>query len=240
MSQPAAVPAAAASGIDPAPLLSSPRLRTLHALVAERQQAEGVDLSHDMDHVLRVTRWCVRLALELGEDPELACAAGLVHDVVNIPKESARRPLGSELSAAVGAELLAESGFDTGEAARVVEAVRTCSWSRGLAPTSRLGEILQDADRLDAIGAIGVARNFACAQAMAARSGRGHLHHPEDPAGRAPRALDDVAWAADHYGRKLLKLADSLHSETARREGARRHALLLAFLDALEADCAPR
>ena len=226
-------------GIDPTPLLRTPRLVRLFAAVQARNEADAIDLSHDLDHVLRVTRWCLRLAPEAGVDEELAVAAGLVHDLVNVPKESAQRPLGSELSAVAGKELLRDAGFGEDTVVAVVEAVRTCSWSRGQAPTSALGELLQDADRLDAIGAVGVARNFACAQAMASRSGSGHLHHPEDPGGNGPRDLDDVTWAADHYRRKLLKLAAGMHTPSARAEAARRHAFLQAFLDELDRECRP-
>ena len=216
------------------PLLDTPRLEALWSRVAPR--LAGDDLSHDSDHVLRVTRWAVRLAREQGLSTELACAAGLVHDLVNVPKESADRPMGSELSAVAGKELLTEAGFTTAEVAAVVEAVRTCSWSRGLAPTSPLGAVLQDADRLDAIGAIGIARNFACAHAMVARGSPGRLYNPADPAGEADRRLDDVAFAADHYRRKLLLLAGSMHSPTARAEASRRHAFMEAFLDELVAE----
>lgn len=211
--------------------LDTPRLEALWSQVAPR--LAGHDLSHDADHVLRVTRWAVRLAREQGLSTELACAAGLVHDLVNVPKESADRPLGSELSAVAGKELLTEAGFTVAEVAAVVDAVRTCSWSRGLAPASPLGAVLQDADRLDAIGAIGIARNFACAQAMVARGSPGRLYHPADPAGETDRPLDDVAFAADHYRRKLLRLAASMHSASARAEAARRHAFMEAFLHEL-------
>jgi len=201
---------------------------------------ESIDLSHDADHVLRVYRWALRLAASEAVDLDLAGAAALVHDLVNVPKESADRPLGSELSAIAGAELLTAAGYGPEEIASIVDAVRTCSWSRGLDPTGPLGAVLQDADRLDAIGAIGLARNFACAQAMAARSGQGRLVHPEDPAGLTGRELDDKAHAADHHRVKLLKLAATMHTALGRTEGARRHAFIEAFLDQLAAEKAPQ
>lgn len=216
------------------PLQQTPRLTRLWEQVAAATQDD--DLSHDLAHVARVARWCRRLAPEFGVPLELALAAGFVHDLVNIPKEHPDRPLGSEQSALAGAAMLARAGFDSDEIAAVVEAVRTCSWSRGLAPTSPLGAILQDADRLDAIGAIGLARTFACAQAMHARTRDGQLVHPEDPAGAMDRSLDDKRFAADHLGKKLLKLAEGMHSPTARAEATRRHATLVAFLKALEAE----
>jgi uncharacterized protein len=213
-------------------LLFTPRLLALWAHV--EQSLEGVGLAHDAEHVLRVTRWTRRLAREEGVNEEYAVAAGLVHDLVQVPKEAPDRPMGGERSAVAGRAPLADSGFSALEIEGIVEAVRTSSWSRGLAPRSPLGAILQDADRLDAIGALGIARNFACAQEMASRSGTGRFYDPEDPLARSERRLDDRINALDHYGKKLLKLANGMHTAAARSESARRHAFLLQFLDQLE------
>jgi uncharacterized protein len=142
--------------------------------------------------------------------------------------------MGGELSAVAGRALLQDSGFETEEVEEIVEAVRTSSWSRGLPPTTSLGAILQDADRLDAIGALGAARNFACAQEMASRSGTGRLYDPQDPCGRTDRALDDRLNAMDHWMKKLLTLADGMHTPAARAEAAHRHAFLGLFIEELQ------
>ena len=214
-----------------------PRHKALLALIQPGLEAE-TDLAHDLDHVLRVYRWAVRLAAEAGADPDLAGAAALVHDLVNVPKESPQRAMGSTLSAAAGAEVLPRAGYSEAEVTAVVEAVRTCSWSRGRPPSSALGAVLQDADRLDAIGAIGIARNFACAQAMSSRGVAGRFYHPEDPLGQTDRALDDRRNAADHYAIKLLRLAQTMHTPTAKAEANRRHAFLKTFLAQLSAEVA--
>jgi uncharacterized protein len=193
------------------------------------------DLSHDLAHVLRVYRWCVALAPEANASPDLAGACALIHDLVNVPKDSPDRPLASEISAAAAAPWLAAAGYSPAEVTHMVEAVRTCSWSRGLAPTSGLGQALQDADRLDAIGALGIARTFACAQRMHHPNNPSLLLHPTDPAA-STRPLDDRAFAADHFRRKLLLLASGMHTPSARAEATRRHALMLTFLDALYAE----
>lgn len=218
--------------------LATPRHDALLALIRPGLEAE-TDLAHDLDHVLRVYRWAVRLASEAGADPDLAGAAALVHDLVNVPKESDQRSMGSTLSAAAGAAVLPKAGYTDAEVEDVVEAVRTCSWSRGLPATSPLGAVLQDADRLDAIGAIGIARNFACAQAMSSRGSVGRFYHPADPLGLTSRDLDDRRNAADHYAIKLLRLAATMHTPTARAEGAQRHAFLQAFLSQLSAEVSP-
>ena len=198
----------------------------------------GEDLAHDADHVLRVYAWAVRIARAEGEDVDLCGAAALVHDLVNIPKESRDRPLGGELSAVAGKELLEDAGYTKDEVHACAEAVRTSSWSRGLAPVNRIGVVLQDADRLDAIGAIGAARNFATAQAMASRGAPGRFYNPEDPLGRTERPLDDVRNAMDHWPRKLLRLHAGFHTGTARIEAERRHRFLLEFMAQLETELA--
>jgi uncharacterized protein len=194
------------------------------------QQTTGPDLAHDCEHVLRVYRWAIHLAKEHGADPDLTGAAALVHDLVHIPKEHRDRPLGSERSAEASRGLLAEAGYSSNDVLQIVEAVRTCSWSRGLSPASKMGAVLQDADRLDAIGAIGVARTFATAQAMACRGQPSRFYDPADPLVKSGRPPDDRRQPVDHFYAKLLKLAATMHTETAQAEGARRHDRMLRFL----------
>ena len=211
-----------------------PRHRELWALVAG--QTDTVDLAHDPLHVMRVYTWAVKLAPELQASPDLAGAAALVHDLVNIPKEHRDRPLGSERSAEASQGLLDVAGYTVDERREIVEAVRTTSWSRGLSPTSPLGAVLQDADRLDAIGAIGIARTFATAQAMSSRGQSGRFYDPDDPMGTSDRPLNDRRQPVDHFFVKLLKLAATMHTPTARAEARGRHQQMEAFLTQLKAE----
>ncbi len=196
-------------------------------------QLPAGELAHDRQHLLRVRDWAMRLAPEVGADRDLAGAAALVHDLVFVPKDSVDRQLGGERSAAAAPAVLAQAGYVEFEISQIADAVRTSSWSRGLAPNSPLGAVLQDADRLDAIGVFGLMRNLACAQHMA-KPGRSAFCHPTDPLAKHGRALDDKAWATDHLFAKLLKLAEGMHTTSARAEAARRHAFLLAWLAELE------
>jgi uncharacterized protein len=191
------------------------------------------ELAHDRSHILRVHAWALRLAAEAGADPDLAGAAALVHDLVFVPKDSAQRAEGGERSAAAAPEVLAAAGYDAAEIALIADAVRTSSWSRGQPPAGPLGAVLQDADRLDALGVLGLMRNLACAQHMA-KPGRGGFYHPDDALARGGRPLDDRTWATDHLFAKLLRLADGMHTATARVEARRRHDFLLAWLAELE------
>ncbi len=85
------------------------------------------------------------------------------------------------------------------------------------------GRILQDADRLDAIGFVGIARCFYTAGRMSSR-----LYEPTDPKGKG-RALDDAAFALDHFPQKLLKLAEGFRTETGQKLARERHDACLQF-----------
>lgn len=211
-----------------------------HALVwqAVEPRLPPGELAHDRFHIARVYRWSLRLALEAGADADLAGATALVHDLAFVPKDSPDRAQGGERSAALAGEVLIAAGYTPSDASAIAEAVRTSSWSRGLAPTNALGVVLQDADRLDAIGAVGLLRTVACAQYMSRAQRPGRFYHDADPFADSARALDDKAQAIDHCYAKLLKLAEGLRLPTARAEGAVRHAALLNFLNDLRRELA--
>jgi uncharacterized protein len=191
------------------------------------------ELAHDRHHIARVYHWALRLSAEGRVDPDLAGAMALVHDLAFVPKDSPDRALGGERSAHLASAVLSAAGYAAVEVAEIAEAVRTSSWSRGLTPTNALGVVLQDADRLDAIGAVGLLRTVACAQYMSRPERAGRFYHDGDPFAESSRALDDKAQAIDHCYAKLLKLAVGMHLPTARAEAAQRHAALVDFLGVL-------
>lgn len=191
------------------------------------------ELAHDRHHIARVYHWALRLSDEGGVDPDLAGAMALVHDLAFVPKDSPDRALGGERSAQLAGAVLAKAGYVPEEVAAIAEAVRTSSWSRGLAPTNALGVVLQDADRLDAIGAVGLLRTVACAQFMSKPERPGRFYHDGDPFADSGRSLDDKTQAIDHCYAKLLKLAAGMHLPAAKTEAARRHATLTDFLGVL-------
>lgn len=219
----------AAAGPCPDPRF--PRHAALHAAVLPALPPG--ELAHDRHHLARVYRWSLALAPEGAADPDLCGAAALVHDLAFVPKDSPDRPLGGERSAAAALTVLAAAGYAPDDVAAIAAAVRTSSWSRGLAPANAIGTVLQDADRLDAIGAIGLMRNLACAQHFSTPERPGRFYHPADPFLKTARIPDDKGQAVDHCYAKLLKLAGGMHLPTAREEAARRHATITAFLDEL-------
>lgn len=211
-----------------------PRHARHHAVWAQVEpQLPPGELAHDRHHIARVYQWALRLSNEGGVDPDLAGAMALVHDLAFVPKDSPDRAQGGERSARLAGAVLTNAGYAPAEVAAITEAVRTSSWSRGLAPTNALGVVLQDADRLDAIGAIGLLRTVACAQFMSKPERPGRFHHDTDPFAETGRALDDKTQAIDHCYAKLLKLAAGMHLPTAKVEAAKRHAALADFLGVL-------
>ncbi len=187
------------------------------------------DAAHDVGHLLRVARWTLGLLADAGtssEDPNprLAVAAALLHDVVNIPKTEPARIAASEQSAAVARELLPNFGFSPDEVELAAEAIRDHSYTRGEVPASALGRALQDADRLEALGAIGV---FRCV-ATGVRFGAAFFH-VDDP-WASGRPLDDARFSVDHFFTKLLRLTPTLLTAAGRAEAERRAAVMRSLL----------
>lgn len=191
---------------------------------------EQRDGAHGLGHVLRVTRISLQLAREEKALETVCCAAALLHDLVYLPKNHPDSPRTAELSALEARIWCLDYPDLAPQADAVADAVETHSFSGGKAPRSLEGAVLQDADRLDALGAIGIARVFATGGSMGAG-----MWDEEDPWGQE-RELDDKRYSLDHFEKKLLKLAGGMNTEAGRREAQRRHERMLAYLEGLRAE----
>lgn len=196
----------------------------LRAILAEVRARMEEDAAHDVGHLLRVAHWAERLA-PVGE-ARLAIAAALLHDVVNVPKSHPDRARASERSADVARTLLPPLGFSPDETTRVADAVRDHSFTRGVVPATALGRAVQDADRLEALGAIGTFRCIATGVRFGAA-----FSHPDDPWAES-RPLDDQAYSVDHFFTKLLRLPATFHTDAGRAEAERRAAVMRELLRA--------
>lgn len=185
-------------------------------------RCQKADPAHDVAHAERVALWTIRLAPEV--DSREAVAAALLHDIVNVPKNAPDRARASEYSADKAGELLPRVGFDPETVARICDAIRTHSYSRAEAPSGLLGAALQDADRLEALGALGLCRTLSTGAKLGAQ-----YFDARDPWATA-RQLDDLTYTVDHFFTKLLPLADSLLTTRGRREARARAAFLATFL----------
>lgn len=213
-------------------LAVDPALATLFAEARERDGAEAhPDPTHDVAHARRVAYWTLKLGGD-GIDAREAVAAALLHDAVNLPKDSPERALASERSAAFARVRLATLGFTNAAIERIADAIRDHSFSRGVVPCTPLGCALQDADRLEALGAIGLLRCISTGVRM-----NGAWFHGEDPWAES-RVLDDTRYSVDHFYKKLFTLPGTMRTAAGRAEAERRAAFLRAFLEQLGVELA--
>jgi len=215
----------------PEPRMSSILSPWSSRLIAIATEQAADDGAHDLNHLHRVWRLACRLLAEHPEaDVLVVQAACYLHDLVNLPKNHPERGQASRLAAALARRRLAEEGFPADRLDAVCHAIEAHSHSAGIAPRTLEARIVQDADRLDALGAIGLARLFYTAGRMGSA-----FAHPADPLARG-RPLDDQAYALDHIERKLAGLPATMQTETARRLGEARVQWLRAFRDTFVAE----
>jgi len=189
---------------------------------------EGDDGSHDRSHLLRVAQNAMDIAAsEAGCDRAVLTAAVILHDCVAVEKNSPQRSQASRLAAARARGLLAGLGWTPERVEAAAHAIEAHSFSAGIAPETLEARIVQDADRLDAIGAIGIARCFYVAGRMGSR-----LYDPADPPA-ANRDLDDGAFALDHFGAKLFRVAGNFQTKTGQALADARTRTMRGFVGAL-------
>lgn len=169
--------------------------------------------AHSFSHVERVYAIARDLGEKLGANMRILGAAALLHDIGR-PKEEKTGKSHAILSGEMSREFLRDSGYEKDEIAEVIDAIRTHRFSENIEPNSLEGEILSDADKLDAMGAIGVFR--AIARATLRDLGiPGFLKHAEE---------------------KLLKLVDCMYTEEAQKIAEKRHNLLHSFVEELKGE----
>ena len=183
------------------------------------------DGSHDLSHLQRVWHNARLIAAEESGDPRLLAAAVFLHDCVVVEKTSPLRAQASRLSAEKASEALKALGWEAQEIQVVADAVLSHSFSAGITPKTMEGKILQDADRLDAVGMVGIARCFYTAGRMGSK-----LYEPADPVGKE-RILDDSKYALDHFPKKLLKLSTGFQTHAGARMAQERHSRLQDFYE---------
>jgi len=174
--------------------------------------------------------------LLLEQHPEadrlVVMAACYLHDLVNLPKNHPERHLASRQAAALARTELAAAGFPADRLDAVAHAIETHSFSAALQPTTLEACIVQDADRLDALGAVGLARMFYITGRMGTA-----LAHPDDPLA-VNRERNDKVYSLDHIEVKLATLPGTMQTAAGRALGEQRLHELLAFRDSFVAEWA--
>jgi uncharacterized protein len=186
------------------------------------------DPAHDYSHIMRVYKNAQKIARHEKADLKLVLAAVLLHDIVQYPKSDKRSKSSSVQSANLAEKILAKYDFTNKEIEIVSDAIRDHSYSRNKVPKTLVGKILQDADRLDALGAIGIARAFSVGG-----SEKRPIYSQIDPFCQK-RKPDDMSWTVDHFYQKLFLLEKKMHTAYARKKARNRTKTMARFLAALD------
>lgn len=186
------------------------------------------DPSHDLSHIERVLRSCLEIGEANQANLEVLMPAGLLHDVVNVPKNHPDRAKASSMAAEKAAEILKNYDYNQDEIAAIGQAILEHSFSAGHSPTSLESAILQDADRLDAIGSIGIMRMVTCGNKFGAS-----FYNPEDPMAEN-RDYEDKKFSLDHFYTKLLKLESMMNTKQGKAEAKKRTDFMKSFLEQLK------
>ena len=186
------------------------------------------DSAHDFEHIMRVYKNAKKLCKQEKVNEKLVLCAVLLHDIVSYPKSDKRSKNSSIDSAKKAIIILKRYGFTENEITIISDAIREHSFSQKKTPKTIEGKILQDADRLDALGAIGIARVFATGGSL-----KRPFYNIDDPFCKK-RNADDKIWTLDHFFQKLLKLEFLMNTKSGKIEAKKRTRILKEYLKQLK------
>lgn len=197
-----------------------------------RELYPAMDPAHDFLHIRRVVATALKLAREERADAIVVLPAAYFHDFVAIPKDDPRRTQASTLSGEAAVLYLRDAGYPAQHLDAIRHAIQAHSFSAGISSETMEAKVVQDADRLDSLGAIGIARCFTTGAFM------GRPFYDERDPFAENRPPDDKNYTVDHFFVKLFKIAETLQTATARAEGARRVAFMKDYLKQLRSEMA--
>lgn len=188
------------------------------------------DPAHDFLHVTRVAANARTILEYVDADDEIVLVAAYLHELFNYPKGHPRSKESGDVCAEHALAVMEDLDFPKEKRDGVTYAIANHSFSKGVVPVTCEGKILQDADRLDAIGAIGIARLFSTCASM-----ERPFYHVQDPFCKN-RVPDDKEYGLDHVFVKLLRIPDTLHTDVARQLAVRRIEWIQSFLEQLDGE----
>lgn len=189
---------------------------------------ENPDPSHDILHVKRVVSIAKKIGKQENANLNIVIPAAYLHDCVYISKSDVRRTQASRLSADKAGSLLIEWCYPNEYIPDICHAIAAHSFSAGIATQTLEAQVVQDADRLDAMGAVGIFRCFAMS-GLVSRP----FYSENDPFCMS-REPDDQHNTLDHFYKKLLHLNKKLNTISAKTEGERRLQTMRVFLESLK------
>ncbi|MFA6239045.1 MAG: HD domain-containing protein [Bacteriovorax sp.] len=189
-----------------------------------------LDPAHDLSHVKRVVSIAKRLSQLENAKMEIVLPSAWLHDLVNLPKDHPERASASKLAASDALSFLSEISYPSEHYKAISHAIEAHSFSANIVPRTIEAKVVQDADRLDGLGAIGLARLFSIST---------QLNRPfysfADPFAQN-RVLNDKQFAIDHIEIKLKRVVELMNTESAQIEAKRRFNFVVSFLKQLQSE----
>jgi len=208
-------------------------MKVLDSLKKEVKKRMENDSVHDFEHTMRVYKNAQKICKKEKANEKLVLSAALLHDIISYPKSDKRSKMSSIESAKKSKKILEKFDFSKEEIIIISDAIRDHSFSQNKIPKTLEGQILQDADRLDALGAIGIARVFATGGSL-----KRPFYNIDDPFCKR-RIPNDNIWTVDHFFRKLLKLESLMNTKSGKAEAKKRTRILKEFLNQLKQELYP-
>jgi len=196
-----------------------------------KEVASSEDPAHDLLHFRRVVKLAKNLCEKEKAKLEVVVPASWLHDLVIVPKNSPLRSKASKLSAEKAIDFLSSIQYPRVYFEEIAHAIEGHSFSANLEVKTIEAKIVQDADRIDGLGAIGIARCFATAGLL-----KRPFYSDQDPFCDM-RPPDDSKYTVDHFFQKLFKTAETLKTHAGREEGKIRVDTMRKFLEALRSEC---
>ncbi|EGR1479441.1 HD domain-containing protein [Vibrio parahaemolyticus] len=191
------------------------------------QQEMQVDAAHDIEHVKRVVKTAKQLCDEENADIAIVLPAAYLHDCFTYPKDHPNRKQSSAIAAKKAIAYLESIQYPQHYHDAIAHAIEAHSFSANIRPNTLEAQIVQDADRLDALGAIGVTR---CIQVSTHFNAQ--LYNDNDMFAKE-RELNDKQFTVDHFQTKLFKIVDTMNTQSAKLEANKRKAFMQTYLEQL-------
>lgn len=188
------------------------------------------DVAHDITHIERVVHVAVRLCDAESANMAIILPAAWLHDCVGVAKNHPDRAKASTMAADKAIQFLASINYDAKLFDDIHHAIVAHSFSANIKTKTVEAQIVQDADRMDALGAIGVSRCMKVGGSISRL-----LYNPDDPF-CLQREADDKKYTLDHFFIKLLHIAESMNTSSAKAEATRRTDYMHAFLEQLKSE----
>ncbi len=196
------------------------------------QQEMQVDAAHDIGHIKRVVKTAQKLTEQEGAQMHVVLPAAYLHDCFTYPKDHPNRTQSSIIAAKKAVAFLESIGYPQCYHDAIAHAIEAHSFSAGIRPNTLEAQIVQDADRLDALGAIGVTRCIQVSTQFDAK-----LYDHQDMFAEQ-RQLDDKQYVIDHFQTKLFKIVDTMNTKAAKQEAQQRKVFMQTYLDQLRDEVA--